>query len=142
MVTTVVDTNVVVTLWDADEAVFLPARRWLEDALSAGRLATLAPVVARLMAGPGRTEEFVDSFLRETGIAVEWHVQERIWRAAGRAFQSYAQRRRRNGGSYARRILADFVIGAYAHENGYRLLTLDQSVYRAEFPKLKLLPVS
>jgi predicted nucleic acid-binding protein len=142
MVTTVVDSNVVVTLWDADKAVYSPAQRALEQAVSAGRLVAPAPVVAELMAGPGRTEEFVDSFLRDTGIGVEWHLQERIWRAAGRAFQSYAQRRRRDGGSYPRRILADFVIGAYAHENGYQLLTLDQSVYRAAFPKLKVLPVS
>jgi predicted nucleic acid-binding protein len=141
-VTTVVDSNVVVALWDADEAVYSTAQRLLERALSVGRLIAPAPVVAELMAGPGRTDEFVDSFLHETGIVVEWHVQEQIWRAAGRAFQSYAHRRRRDGGSYPRRILADFVIGAYAHENGYRLLTLDQSVYRAAFPKLKLLPVS
>ena len=76
------------------------------------------------------------------GIGVEWNVPEKIWRAAGCAFQGYAGRRRREGGSYARRILADFVIGAYAQEKGYRLLTLDQSVYRAAFPKLRLLPVS
>jgi predicted nucleic acid-binding protein len=114
----------------------------LERALSAGRLVAPPPVVAELMAGPGRTEEFVDDFLRDTGIVVDWDLEERIWRAAGRAFQSYAHRRRRDGGGYPRRILADFVIGAYAHENGYHLLTLDQSVYRAAFPKLKLLPVS
>jgi predicted nucleic acid-binding protein len=142
MVTTVIDTNVLIALWNPDDAVNTAAEAVMDPAYEAGTLIVPAPVVAELMAGSGRTEEFVDSFLRETGIAVEWHMQERVWRAAGRAFQSYAHRRRRDGGSYPRRILADFVIGAYAHENGYRLLTLDQSVYRAAFPKLKLLPVS
>jgi predicted nucleic acid-binding protein len=142
MVTTVIDSNVLIAMWNPDEAVNTAAEAAVDSAYTAGRLIVPAPVVAELMAGSGRTEEFVDSFLRDTGIGVEWHVQEQVWRAAGRAFQSYALRRRRDGGSYPRRILADFVIGAYAHENGYHLLTLDDSVYRAAFPKLKLLPVS
>jgi predicted nucleic acid-binding protein len=142
MVTTVIDSNVLIAMWNPDEAVNTAAEAAVDSAYTSGTLIVPAPVVAEVMAGSGRTEEFVDSFLRDTGIAVEWHVQEQIWRAAGRAFQGYAHRRRRDGGSYPRRILADFVIGAYAHENGYHLLTLDQSVYRAAFPKLKLLAVS
>ncbi|HXP87794.1 MAG TPA: PIN domain-containing protein [Bryobacteraceae bacterium] len=142
MVTTVIDSNVLIALWNPDEAMNSAAEAAVESAYTTGKLIVPAPVVAELMAGSGRTEEFVDSFLRDTGIVVEWHVQERIWRAAGRAFQSYAHRRRRDGGSYPRRILADFVIGAFAHENGYHLLTLDQTVYRTAFPKLKLLTVA
>jgi predicted nucleic acid-binding protein len=32
--------------------------------------------------------------------------------------------------------MADFMIGAHAETRGYRLLTLDERVYRAAFPKL------
>jgi predicted nucleic acid-binding protein len=140
-VTTVVDSNVLVPFWDIDHSVHTPARQSLEEASAAGGLIVPAPVVAELLAAPGRTESFVDSFLRDTGIGVDWHIEGRIWRAAGRAFQSYAERRRDLGGSHPRRILADFVIGAYADLHGYRLLTLDKGAYRAAFPKLKLVVV-
>jgi hypothetical protein len=37
-----------------------------------------------------------------------------------------------------RRLLADFLIGAHAHIRGYRLLSLDERLYRAAFPTLKI----
>jgi predicted nucleic acid-binding protein len=54
------------------------------------------------------------------------------------AFQAYAARRRRHGEAGPRRTLADFVIGAHALQNGFRLLTLDDRIYRAAFPTLKI----
>ena len=45
-------------------------------------------------------------------------------------------RKQRDSG--ARRILADFLIGAHAHTRGYRLLTLDERLYKAAFPTLRL----
>jgi predicted nucleic acid-binding protein len=77
----------------------------------------------------------VDAFLEDTAIAVEWDLEEMVWRAAGRAFQRYAERRRKQRDSGTRRM-ADFMIGAHAETRGYRLLTLDERVYRAAFPKL------
>ena len=57
---------------------------------------------------------------------------------AGRAFQAYAEWRRKQRDRGARRILADFLIGAHASANGYRLLTLDDGLYRAAFPALAI----
>jgi predicted nucleic acid-binding protein len=37
-----------------------------------------------------------------------------------------------------RRILTDFLIGAHAFVNGYKLLTLDARVYEAAFPRLAI----
>jgi hypothetical protein len=88
-------------------------------------------VFAELIAAPGRTESFVRSFFEETGIAIDWELGEQIWRSAGRAFQAYAQRRRKRRDPGTRRILADFLIGAHALSNGCRLLTLDDRLYRA-----------
>lgn len=136
--TTVVDTNVVAALWDAYEVVNRAARTALDDALDRGGLIVPAPVFAELMAFPGRTEAFLNTFFRDTGITVDWQVSEGVWRAAGHAFGVYAARRRQQSGSVPRRILADFLIGAYAERNGYQLLTLDRGIYRAAFPKLKL----
>jgi predicted nucleic acid-binding protein len=136
--TTAVDTNVVIALWDKDPALSHAAHTALEAAFHRGSLTVAAPVFAELIAAPGRTESFVDSFLDETGIAVDWDFDEAVWRSAGRAFQSYAERRRKQRDPGTRRILADFLIGAHAFTRGYRLLTLDERLYEAAFPGLKL----
>jgi predicted nucleic acid-binding protein len=95
-------------------------------------------VFAELIAAPRRSEKFVGSFFEETGIAVDWELSEQIWRLAGRAFQAYAERRRKQRDKNARRILADFIIGAHAFANGFRFLTLDEGLYRAAFPRLAI----
>jgi predicted nucleic acid-binding protein len=136
--TTAVDTHVVVALWDKDPTLSLAAQTALEAAFNRGNLVVSAPVFAELIAAPGRTEAFVTSFLDETGVVVDWDLGERAWRSAGRAFRSYAERRRRQRDSGTRRILADFLIGAHAEARGYRLLTLDEHLYRAAFPTLTI----
>src|ERR1700756_638266 len=93
--TTAIDTNVVSALWDKDQALNLAARIALEKAFRRGRLVVAAPVFSELIAAPGRTESFVSSFFEETGIAIDWELSESAWRSAGRAFQSYAERRRK-----------------------------------------------
>jgi predicted nucleic acid-binding protein len=136
--TTAIDTNVVIALWDKDETLSEAAQTALETAFARGNLVVAGPVFAELIAAPGRTEKFVSSFLDETGIGVDWDLGESVWRSAGRAFQSYADRRRKQRDSGARRILADFLIGAHAHIRNYRLLTLDERLYRAAFPTLTI----
>lgn len=134
--TTAVDTNVIIALWDRDASVSSAAQNALELAFNRGGLVVASPVFAELLAAPGRTEAFVDAFLEDTGISVDWSLDEVVWRAAGRAFQRYAERRRKQRDPGTRRILADFLIGAHAETHGYRLLTLDERIYRPAFPKL------
>jgi predicted nucleic acid-binding protein len=136
--TTAIDTNVVVGLWGPDRALSLAVQTALEAAVGRGNLAVAAPVFAELVAAPGRTESFVNAFFEETGIAVDWDLGEAVWRSAGRAFRAYAERRKKHRDSGARRILADFLIGAHAAAHGYRLLTLDERLYRAAFPTLTI----
>ena len=136
--TTSIDTNVAIALWDKDPGFSLAAQTTLEAAFRRGSLIIAAPVFCELIAAPGRTESFVDTFLLETGIAIDWDLDEPIWRSAGRAFQSYAVRRRKQRDAGARRILADFLIGAHALYHGYRLLTLDERLYRTAFPALTI----
>jgi predicted nucleic acid-binding protein len=137
-VTVALDTNVIVALWDAADALHPVARKALEGASGRESLAMCGAVYAELIGAPGRTEAFVDRFCEETGIAVEWELKERIWRRAGVAFQGYAGRRKKQSGAAPRRLLADFLIGAHALENGYKLLTLDGGMYRRAFPGLRL----
>jgi predicted nucleic acid-binding protein len=139
--TTALDTNVIVALWYEDDALNSTAQSAMDAALARGSLITAAPVFAELLASPGRTEAFVDYFLREAGIAVDWNIDEQVWRTAGRAYQKYAHGRRKQRDLGPRRILADFVIGAHALRRGYRLLTLDDRLYRAAFPRLSIVSI-
>ncbi len=136
--TTAIDTNVIVALWDKDDAVNSAAESALDAALRRGHLVIPAPVFAELLACPGRSEAFLDAFLKDTGISVDWNLDEAIWRTAGLAFQIYAVRRRKQRDYGPRRILADFLIGAYALEKRCRLLTLDDRLYRVSFPGLTI----
>lgn len=139
--TTAIDTNIIVALWDKDIALNSLAQCALDTALRQGNLIVAAPVFAELLAFPGRGEAFLDSFFSETGITVDWILHEAVWRTAGRAFQAYAARRRRHRDSGPRRILADFLIGAHAFQNGFRLLTLNDRLYRAPFPRLSIITI-
>jgi predicted nucleic acid-binding protein len=134
--TTAIDTNVIVALWNEDEAQNLTAKKALGESQMGGRLVICGAVYAELMAAPGRSETLVDRFCEEAGIVVEWEIGERAWRAAGTAFQGYAARRRKQKDAEARWIMADFLIGAHALVNGYKLLTLDAGIYQASFPRL------
>jgi predicted nucleic acid-binding protein len=139
--TTAIDSNVLIALWDTDPAVSTAAQSALDNALNRGALVVSGPVFAELMAAPGRTESFLNSFFLDTGISLDFSLGEAIWRAAGQAFQTYATRRRKQRDPGPRRILADFLIGAHAAHCGCRLLTLDEGIYRAAFPNLPLVTV-
>jgi predicted nucleic acid-binding protein len=139
--TTAIDTNVLVALWNQDDGLNTMARSALDAALGRGGLVIAAPVFAELLASPSRNEAFLDSFCGETGISVDWDLVEAMWRTAGRAFQAYVSRRRKQHDLGPRRILADFLIGAHAMHNGCRLLTLDDRLYRAAFPRLSIVTI-
>lgn len=138
---TAIDTNVLIALWDADNTLNLMAQAGLDAAFRRGSLVIPAPVYSELMACPDREETFLDSFLQDTGISIDWNLDERVWRAAGLAFQQYASRRRKQRDSGPRRILADFLIGAYAREKRCGLLTLDDHFYRISFPDLAIVRI-
>jgi len=138
--TTAIDTNVIVALWDGEPETSERAQTSLDRSFEQGLLVVAAPVFAELTAAPGRNEKFVESFFRRTGVRIDWVLDEKVWRIAGTAFQRYVARRRSHGDPGPRRILADFLIGAHAFRHGYALLTTDKRLYRAAFPELVLLP--
>lgn len=136
--TTAIDTNVLVALWDTDQQLNTIAQKALDSAQERGALVICGAVYAELLALPGRAEDMLDEFFKVTSIRIDWEANERVWRMAGRAFQSYVQRRNRKKEELPRRILADFFIGAHASVHRHRLMTLDQRLYRAAFPKLEI----
>jgi predicted nucleic acid-binding protein len=139
MVVTALDTNVLVTFLKADNPNDVATtQQALELASEMGTL-LLSPVVyAELLATPVQ-EEFLEQFLKETYISVEWRMERDIWKQAGHSYYQYAQRRRKQkGDTGSRRILADFLIGAHASNFAGRFLTFDEGIYKAAFPKLEV----
>src|SRR5437667_12264685 len=112
-----VDSDVLVALWNKDDTLTTHARSALDTAFARGSLVVAAPVFAELLAAPGRSEAFLDSFCKETGIAVDWNLNEATWSAAGRAFQQYVARRRKQLDSGPSRSLPDFLIGAHGFDH-------------------------
>jgi predicted nucleic acid-binding protein len=136
--TTVIDTNILIALWDIDPQLNTAVQKALDHAQGRGPLVVPGAVYAELLALPGRTEKMLDEFFAATGIRVEWESSEQVWRVAGRTFQGYVSRRSTRKTEMPRRILADFLIGAHASVHRYRLLTFDQRLYKAAFPKLEI----
>jgi len=136
-----IDTNVIAALWNPDHVSNSNAVRMLEWTRAQGNLVISGPTYSELMAGPLRDEASLDMFCAETGIAVDWIIEERIWRAAGAAYRGYAYRRKSSTGNPPRRIAADFLIGAHALVRGYSLLTLDRKHFEAAYPTLPLIAI-
>lgn len=135
---TAVDTNVISALWSREPLASQMAAL-LGRSQSEGGVVICAAVYAELLAHPKVTAEFVDGFLAKTDIAVDFLLDEQVWREAGGVFAAYAQRRRRSGERTPKRLLVDFLVGAHAGLCADCLLTLDVSQYQQYFPQLQLI---
>lgn len=135
---TAIDTNILSALW-SNEAGARKIPRQLGDAKGQGAL-LIAPVVyVELLAYPKATESFVNGFLSETGITVDFQMEQAVWVDAGRRFAQYADQRRKSGSGESKRLLADFLVGSHALLQADRLMSLDPARYKQYFPELKLL---
>lgn len=136
---TAIDTNVISALWSQEPAAS-GMKELLFSARQEGGLVICAPVYAELLAYPGTTKGFVDTFLEDTDISVHVDLSLEVWTLAGEAFSAYAERRRKDRVGQPKRLLVDFVVGAHALLMADRLLTLDASRYRTAYPELRLKP--
>lgn len=135
---TAIDTNIIVGVLEGEEALAGYLATVLDRLAEHGQL-IIAPVVyAELLAAPSRPPAIVDAFLTETPVRADWSLNEAVWRAAGLAYRTHRQRRAEGegNGAVARRILADFIIGAHALHRRATLLTWDIGIYRTYFPGL------
>ena len=135
---TAIDTNAISALWSVEPLVAEISAK-LADSHRAGGLTIAAPVYAELLAYRGVTGDRLDEFLSTTGVSVDFHLEEEVWRLAGQRFAKHAARRRATRAGHPRRLVADFVIGAHALLHADRLLTLDTSLYKQDFPDLKII---
>ena len=138
---TALDTNILSALWSQEPLAASIAQRLGEARLEGALL--LSPVAyAELLAYPKATESFVNEFIRETGIVIDFVLQPSVWIECGRRFAGYADRRRKSASTSPKRLLADFLIGSHALIQADRLMTLDPTRYQQDFPELRLDPIS
>lgn len=136
-----IDTNVISALWSKESAA-AGMKELLFSARQEGGLVVCAPVYAELLAYPGATKDFVDTFLSDTDIDVHVNLSLEVWARAGEAFSAYAERRRKDRAGQPKRLLVDVVVGAHAFLMTDQLLTLDANRYRTAYPELRLNPNS
>jgi predicted nucleic acid-binding protein len=134
---TALDSNIVSAIWSAEPST-PRIKAELRNARAQGSIVICAPVYVELVAHPLVARGFVDEFLADTGIAIEFVLDGFVWRKAAEGFAAYAQRRRRSGGAPPKRLLPDFVIAAHALLRADRLFTLDPGRYQLDFPELRL----
>ncbi len=127
------DTNVVLAVFDPDDASHLKAMQLLEKLGSEPLV--ICPVVYSELAA-SQTWEGLRAFLERAEVDVLWEMPPVVWERAGRAMGEYARMRR--GGVLPRRVVADFLIGAHAEHHGLGIATLDPVVYRAVFGDVRL----
>lgn len=135
---TAIDTNIMSAIWDREPG----SDRWvsvLGEAFRGGSLVVCGVVFAEALAHPRASEEFVRNFFEQTGIRIDFEVDEPMWVEIARRYAHYAQRRRRSSGEIPKRLLADYIVGSHALLRADRLLTLDTARYRNDFPELVLL---
>jgi hypothetical protein len=135
---TAIDTNVLSALWSA-EPLAAAMSEALEEAATDGSLVICPVVYAELLAHPRASANFVDQFLAATDITIDFPVGEPVWRDVAVRFAKYAARRRASRGGSAKRVVADFIVGAHALIRADRLLTLDRALYSRDFPELELM---
>lgn len=135
---TALDSNILSLLWSAHPDAGRMNTQ-LEEVRSQGGLVISGAVFAELLAHPRISVQFVQSFLREMTIDVDFDLGEDIWRLAAERYSAYAVRRRQSGGGLPKRLLMDFVVGSHAKLKADRLMTRDAKRYGQNFPDLRLI---
>jgi predicted nucleic acid-binding protein len=131
MRSTLVDSNVLIDLFDNDSEWQGWSDAMLTKAAARGRLVINPIVLAELAAG-------FDSFETLNEILPPDYVEREAlpWAAAFLAARAYVIYR--HAGGERRSPLPDFYIGAHAAVAGHTLLTRDARRYRYYFPKLRI----
>jgi predicted nucleic acid-binding protein len=126
-----VDSNVLLDLFDERSDWFAWSRSALSGAAEHARLVINAVIYAEISVGYERIEtvdELLPAFVNREDISYE------VAFLAGKVYRTYRKR-----GGTRRSPLPDFFIGAHAAVAGYHLLTRDAQRYRTYFPSLQLI---
>ncbi|MGG6265309.1 type II toxin-antitoxin system VapC family toxin [Leptolyngbya sp. AN03gr2] len=132
MTTTLIDTNVLLDIFNEDPNWFAWSLQQLTLCANQGFLAINPIIYAEASINFEQPEE-LEAALPPT----DFRRKPLPWEAAFLAGQSYLEYRRRGGNR--RSPLPDFYIDAHAVVSDFRLLTRDGARYRTYFPSLQII---
>ena len=132
MTSTLVDSNVLIDVFERDGRWFDWSRRQLHDARLEGALVVNVVIASEVARGFKTASAF------EQALTQPMFFREDIpWPAAFVSSAAYLQYKRRGG--VKDRALPDFLIGSHAAVSGHRLLTRDAARYRTYFPEISII---
>lgn len=132
---TAVDSSVLFDVLLDDPLFESPSEEMLSRVSGEGTLVICEAVYAEV-AGHFLKKSDLDIFLQETGVQLSPSTPETLSKA-GHLWRQ-ADLKRSHRASPARRLLADFLIGAHGLLQAERLLTRDKGFYRSAFSGLRL----
>lgn len=132
---TAVDTNVLIDVFGADASFGAASAAALRECRAQGRLVACEVVWAEVSAAFSDADA-AGAALDRAGVEFS-ALDAAAALAAGTAWSAY-----REQGGTRNRVIADFLIGAHAGEQGDRLLTRDRGFYRSYFEDLHVVDPS
>lgn len=129
---TAIDTNILLDIFLPDPQFGPASKEALAKQFEKGSL-IICDIVYAEIACFFESKEKLDLILKKMGIRFV-PMAERSAYAAGESWQKYSKRSSKKG-----RVLADFLIGAFALYQAEGLLTRDRGFYRDYFSHLKVI---
>lgn len=133
-----IDSSVIVGIWQGTAAGTGDQQDLKTRQRHGDELLICGTVYVELSAHPGMTRARVDAFLQAAQIRLDLTMPAKAWEAAADANHDFQQRRRTSGSPTARRLPADFLIGAHALHRADALYTRNPGDF-ADFPALTLM---
>ena len=132
MTSTLVDSNILIDIFQPGSSWFTWSRNRLREARSDG------PLILNFVIASEVASEFISERGFDAKLGSSIFVREDFpWSAAFQAGVAFREYRRRGG--VRDRLLPDFLIGAHALAKSHRLLTRDARRYRTYFPDLDII---
>lgn len=132
-----IDTNIIAGFWAGTPEGQRDMQTLVQARQNGDTLLVCGVVYTELCAAPGMARANADAFLSAAKITLDVMMSAAVWQAVADANHSHQQRRRKSQQTTAKRVVADFMIGAHALHRADALITRNPGDF-ADFVSLVL----